>query len=105
MGFRARWDQMGWKDKQLWVIGGDGAMLDIGFQSLARLLTSGMNIKVLVLDTQVYSNTGGQTSTATYVGQDAKMSFHGKKIQGKVEARKELGVICMMHPRNFVAQT
>jgi pyruvate/2-oxoacid:ferredoxin oxidoreductase beta subunit len=64
MGIRARWDQMGWKDKQLWVIGGDGAMLDIGFQSLSRMLASGMNIKVLVIDTQVYSNTGGQSSTA-----------------------------------------
>jgi pyruvate ferredoxin oxidoreductase beta subunit len=74
MGIRARWDQMGWKDKQLWVIGGDGAMLDIGFQSLSRMLASGMNIKVLVLDTQVYSNTGGQSSTATFRGQGTKMS-------------------------------
>ncbi len=49
MGIRARWDQMGWHDKQLWVIGGNGAMLDIGFQSLSRMLASGMNIKVLVL--------------------------------------------------------
>jgi pyruvate/2-oxoacid:ferredoxin oxidoreductase beta subunit len=64
-----------------------------------------MNIKVLVLDTQVYSNTGGQTSTATFVGQDAKMSYHGKAIHGKVESRKELGIICMMHPRTYVAQT
>ncbi len=47
MGVRARWDQMGWHDKPLWCIGGDGAMFDIGFQSLSRLLASGMNIKVL----------------------------------------------------------
>ncbi|MBI4605020.1 MAG: thiamine pyrophosphate-binding protein, partial [Planctomycetes bacterium] len=80
-------------------------MLDIGFQSLSRLLTSGMNIKVLVLDTQVYSNTGGQTSTATFIGQEAKMSSHGKVMHGKVEGRKELGLICMMHPRTYVAQT
>jgi len=105
MGIRAAWDARGHEDWPLWVIGGDGAMLDIGFQSLSRLLTSGMNIKVLVLDTQVYSNTGGQTSTATYIGQDAKMSFHGKKIHGKVEGRKELGMICVMHPRSYVAQT
>jgi len=105
MGIRSCWDAMGHEDWPLWVIGGDGAMLDIGFQSLSRLLTSGMNIKVLVLDTQVYSNTGGQTSTATYIGQDAKMSYHGKKIPGKVEGRKELGMICMMHPRTYVAQT
>jgi pyruvate ferredoxin oxidoreductase beta subunit len=105
MGIRAAWDAAGHENWPLWVFGGDGAMLDIGFQSLSRLLTSGMNIKVLVLDTQVYSNTGGQTSTATYIGQDAKMSFHGKEIHGKVEGRKELGMICMMHPRCYVAQS
>ncbi len=105
MGIRAYWDAIGHPEWPLWVVGGDGAMLDIGFQSLSRLLTSGMNIKVLVLDTQVYSNTGGQTSTATYIGQEAKMSFHGKEVHGKVEGRKELGVICMMHPRTYVAQT
>ena len=105
MGIRSAWDAMGHENRPLWVVGGDGAMLDIGFQSLSRLLTSGMNIKVLVLDTQVYSNTGGQTSTATYIGQEAKMSFHGKEVHGKVEGRKELGVICMMHPRTYVAQT
>jgi pyruvate ferredoxin oxidoreductase beta subunit len=105
MGIRARWDQMGWHDKQLWVIGGDGAMLDIGFQSLSRMLASGMNIKVLVIDTQVYSNTGGQSSTASYMGQNTKFSVHGTKIPGKVERRKELAQICMMHPNTFVAQT
>ena len=105
MGVRARWDQLGWQHKRLWVIGGDGAMLDIGFQSLSRMLASGMDIKVLVLDTQVYSNTGGQSSTSSYTGQDAKMSAHGKEIKGKQEKRKELGTICMMHPSTFVAQT
>jgi pyruvate/2-oxoacid:ferredoxin oxidoreductase beta subunit len=64
-----------------------------------------MNIKVLVLDTQVYSNTGGQASTATYTGQETKMSQHGKSIPGRQESRKELGRICMMHPNTFVAQT
>ena len=47
MGVRMRWDQMGWQDKPLWCIGGDGAMFDIGFQSLSRMFASGMNIKVL----------------------------------------------------------
>ena len=65
MGVRARWDQMGWQDKPLWCIGGDGAFFDIGFQSLSRMLASGMPIKCFVLDTQVYSNTGGQASTST----------------------------------------
>lgn len=105
MGIRSRWDQMGWHDKKLWVIGGDGAMLDIGFQSLSRMLTSGMDINVLVLDTQVYSNTGGQASTATYLSQEAKMAAHGQKIQGKTESRKELANIALMHPNVFVAQT
>jgi len=105
MGIRARWDQMGWEDKKIWCIGGDGAMLDIGFQSLSRMLSSGMNINVLILDTQAYSNTGGQASTATFLGQNAKMAFHGKSIQGKTEQRKEIANICMMHPDVFVAQT
>ena len=105
MGVRRRWDQMGWQDKPLWCIGGDGAMYDIGFQSLSRMLASGMNIKVFVLDTQVYSNTGGQASTSSYTGQNTKMSVHGKAIGGKQERRKEIAQIAMMHPRTYVAQT
>lgn len=105
MGVRARWDQKGWSDRPLWCIGGDGAMFDIGFQSLSRLFASGMNVKVFVLDTQVYSNTGGQASTATFTGQNAKMSLHGKLIDGKQERRKEIAQIAMMHPRTYVAQT
>jgi pyruvate/2-oxoacid:ferredoxin oxidoreductase beta subunit/ferredoxin len=105
MGVRARWDQQGWRSKRLWIIGGDGAMLDIGFQSLSRMLASGADIKVLVLDTQVYSNTGGQSSTSSFKGQDAKMSYHGTAVQGKKENRKELGNICIMHKDVYVAQT
>ena len=105
MGVRTRWDQMGWEDKPLWCIGGDGAMFDIGFQSLSRMLAAGTNVKVFVLDTQVYSNTGGQASTSTYTGQNAKMSLHGKKVAGKQERRKEIAQLAIMHPRTFVAQT
>ncbi|TWU09339.1 Pyruvate synthase subunit PorB [Symmachiella macrocystis] len=105
MGIRSRWDQMGWQDRPLWCVGGDGAMFDIGFQSLSRMLASGMNIKVFVLDTQVYSNTGGQASTATYAGQNTKMTIHGKLHAGKQERRKEIAQIAMMHPRTYVAQT
>jgi len=105
MGVRARWDQLGWQEKKLWVLGGDGAMYDIGFQSLSRMLASAMDIKVLVLDTQVYSNTGGQASTASFPGQDAKMAAFGRQSQGKCERRKELAQICLMHPGVFVAQT
>jgi pyruvate ferredoxin oxidoreductase beta subunit len=105
MGVRARWDQLGWEAKRLWVIGGDGAMLDIGFGSLSRMLVSGMDIKVLVLDTQVYSNTGGQASTGTFRGQNTKMSPFGKVEMGKTEARKEIAQLAMMHPNVYVAQT
>jgi pyruvate ferredoxin oxidoreductase beta subunit len=64
-----------------------------------------MDIKVLVLDTQVYSNTGGQASTSTFLGQEAKMASFGKSLQGKREHRKEFAQICMMHPDVYVAQT
>jgi pyruvate ferredoxin oxidoreductase beta subunit len=105
LGVRMRWDQMGWQDRPLWCIGGDGAMFDIGFQSLSRVLASGMPIKIFVLDTQVYSNTGGQASTSSYTGQNTKMSVHGKTYGGKQERRKEIAQIAMMHPRTYVAQT
>ena len=105
MGVRARWDQAGHPERRLWVIGGDGAMYDIGFQSLSRMVASGADIKVLVLDTQVYSNTGGQASTATFGGQVTKLSAFGKELHGRPERRKELGRILMAHGEVFVAQT
>jgi len=86
-------------------LAGDGAMYDIGFQSLSRMLASGMDVKVLILDTQVYSNIGGQASTATFAAQEAKMAAFGKASQGKRERRKELAQICLMHPEVYVAQT
>lgn len=104
MGVRLNWDQRGWAHKRLWTIGGDGAMNDIGFQALSRLLASGMDVKVLVLDTQVYSNTGGQASTASFMSQNAKMSGHGRSLHGKGERRKELGLLALMHPDVYVAQ-
>ncbi len=105
MGIRARWDQAGHADRRLWVMGGDGAMYDIGFQSLSRMVASGMDIKVIVLDTQVYSNTGGQASTASFGGQVTKLSAFGKALHGRPEARKELGRILMAHGEVYVAQT
>jgi pyruvate/2-oxoacid:ferredoxin oxidoreductase beta subunit len=68
-------------------------------------MMSGMDIKVLVLDTQVYSNTGGQSSTATFTSQAAKMAAFGKVERGKREHRKELATIALMHPGVYVAQT
>jgi len=105
LGVRARWDAAGHPERKLWVLGGDGAMYDIGFQSLSRMIASGADIKVLVLDTQVYSNTGGQASTATFGGQVTKMSAYGKEIHGRPERRKELARILMAHGEVFVAQT
>jgi len=105
LGIRARWDQAGHSDRRLWVLGGDGAMYDIGFQSLSRMVASGADIKVLVLDGQVYSNTGGQSSTASFGGQVTKLSAYGKALHGRPERRKELGRILMAHGDVFVAQT
>ena len=104
LGVRMRLDQQQKEDTRIWVIGGDGAMWDIGFQSLSRLLMSQKDINVLVLDTQAYSNTGGQASTASFHGQNAKMSAVGTAIPGKIEERKELGLIAMQHENVYVAQ-
>ncbi|HSW31353.1 MAG TPA: 2-oxoacid:acceptor oxidoreductase family protein [Longimicrobiales bacterium] len=87
------------------AVGGDGAMMDIGFQNLSRLMASGKPIRVLVLDTQVYSNTGGQACTSGFTGQVADMSAWGKARHGKTEVRKELAFIAMAHRGVFVHQT
>jgi pyruvate/2-oxoacid:ferredoxin oxidoreductase beta subunit/Fe-S-cluster-containing hydrogenase component 2 len=104
-GIRERWDQAGHADRKLWVMGGDGAMFDIGFQALSRVVASGADINVLVLDTQVYSNTGGQASTASFGGQVTKLSAFGEAQHGRPEPRKELGRILMAHGNAYVAQT
>ncbi|HEX9565620.1 MAG TPA: 2-oxoacid:acceptor oxidoreductase family protein [Gemmatimonadaceae bacterium] len=87
------------------AMGGDGAMLDIGFQNLSRLLASGKPLRVVVLDTQVYSNTGGQACTSGFTGQVADMSAWGAAQHGKTEARKELALIAMAHRGVYVHQT
>ena len=85
-------------------MGGDGAMLDIGFQNLSRLMASGKPIRVIVLDTQVYSNTGGQACTSGFTGQVADMSAYGKSQHGKTEVRKELALIAIAHRGVYVHQ-
>jgi len=85
-------------------VGGDGAMYDIGFQNLSRMMMSGLPIKVLILDTQVYSNTGGQACTSTYIAQVADMAPYGKLGKGKKEIRKEMSVIAMAHRTSYVLQ-
>jgi len=85
-------------------LGGDGAMYDIGFQNLSRALMSGMPIKVLVVDTQVYSNTGGQACTSGFIGQVSDMAPYGKVKRGKQETRKEISLIGMAHRTAYVMQ-
>jgi len=104
-GIRTRWDQVGHADRRLWVLGGDGAMYDIGFQALSRLVASGQDVKTMVLDGQVYSNTGGQASTASFGGQVTKLSAYGRALHGRPERRKELGRILLAHGEVYVAQT
>ena len=86
------------------ALGGDGAMYDIGFQNLSRALISGKPVKVLVLDTQVYSNTGGQACTSGFLGQISDMAQFGKVTQGKQEIRKEIGLIGMAHRNSYILQ-
>jgi pyruvate-ferredoxin/flavodoxin oxidoreductase len=86
-------------------MGGDGAMLDIGFQNLSRLMASGKPIRVVVLDTQVYSNTGGQACTSGFTGQVSDMAAYGKAQHGKTEVRKELALIAIAHRGAYVHQT
>ncbi|MGI9589891.1 MAG: 2-oxoacid:acceptor oxidoreductase family protein, partial [Myxococcota bacterium] len=87
------------------AVGGDGAMYDIGFQNLSRLMASGKPVKVLVVDTQVYSNTGGQACTSGFIGQISDMAQFGKVQQGKEEPRKEIGLIGMAHRTSYVLQS
>ena len=86
-------------------IGGDGATYDIGFGALSRLLATSTPIKVMVLNSGGYSNTGGQASTSSLTGQDADLARFGAAHYGKQEDRKELGLIAAFHPNVFVAQT
>jgi pyruvate-ferredoxin/flavodoxin oxidoreductase len=89
----------------IFAVGGDGAMLDIGFQNLSRLLASGKPLRTIVLDTQVYSNTGGQACTAGFSGQVSDMAAYGAAQHGKEEMRKELSLLAIAHRTSFVLQT
>ncbi len=85
--------------KSVWIVGGDGWAYDIGSGGLDHVLASGRNVNVLVLDTQVYSNTGGQASKATPRGAVAKFA-----AGGKTAARKDLGMIASAYGNVYVAQ-
>ena len=82
-----------------WIIAGDGAAYDIGFGGLDHVLASGKNVNVLVVDTEVYSNTGGQSSKATPLGAIAKFASSGKRIR-----KKDLGLIASTYGYVYVAQ-
>jgi pyruvate-ferredoxin/flavodoxin oxidoreductase len=86
-------------DKGVWIIGGDGWAYDIGFGGLDHVLSSGRNVNILVLDTEVYSNTGGQASKATPRGAVAKFA-----AAGKTSGKKDLGAIARSYGNVYVAQ-
>jgi pyruvate-ferredoxin/flavodoxin oxidoreductase len=89
----------------LFAVGGDGAMMDIGFQNLSRVMATNKPIRVIVVDTQVYSNTGGQACTSGFTGQISDMAEYGMDQHGKEEVRKELALIAMAHRGVFVMQS
>lgn len=86
-------------DKSVWIIGGDGWAYDIGFGGLDHVLASRKNVNVLVLDSEVYSNTGGQNSKATPMGAVARFAVKGKRLK-----KKNLGLMAMSYGYVYVAQ-
>jgi pyruvate-ferredoxin/flavodoxin oxidoreductase len=87
------------RKKAVWILGGDGWAYDIGYGGVDHVLASGENINIMVLDTEVYSNTGGQTSKATPLGASAKFSIAGKKI-----GKKSLALQAISYGNVYVAQ-
>ena len=85
--------------RSVWLVGGDGWAYDIGFGGLDHVLSTGLNVNALVLDTEVYSNTGGQASKATPLGAVAKFAASGRRI-----ARKDLGLQMIAYGNVYVAQ-
>jgi len=84
--------------KSVWIVGGDGWAFDIGYGGLDHVLASGHDVNVLVLDTEVYSNTGGQASKATPLGAAAKFASRGKKLD-----KKDLGLMALSYGHVYVA--
>jgi pyruvate-ferredoxin/flavodoxin oxidoreductase len=85
--------------KSIWIVGGDGWAYDIGFSGLDHVLSTGENVNILVMDTEVYSNTGGQKSKSTPIGASAKFS-----IKGKTTGKKDLAMQAIAHGNAYVAQ-
>jgi pyruvate-ferredoxin/flavodoxin oxidoreductase len=95
--FRSLADEL--VDKTVWIVGGDGWAYDIGYGGLDHVLGSGRNVNILILDTEVYSNTGGQASKSTPRGASAKYATSGKST-----AKKDLGAIAQVYGDVYVAQ-
>ncbi|GBU22178.1 hypothetical protein R80B4_02083 [Fibrobacteres bacterium R8-0-B4] len=85
--------------KSIWALGGDGWAYDIGYGGLDHVLASGRNVKILVLDIEVYSNTGGQASKSTPMGAVAKFAASGKPVK-----KKDMGLIAMSYGYIYVAR-
>jgi pyruvate-ferredoxin/flavodoxin oxidoreductase len=85
--------------KSIWIVGGDGWAYDIGYGGLDHVIASGEDVNILVLDTEVYSNTGGQSSKSTPIGAVAKFAASGKKVR-----KKDLGAMAMTYGYVYVAQ-
>ena len=85
--------------KSQWIIGGDGWGYDIGFGGVDHVIASGMDVNILIVDTEVYSNTGGQSSKATPIGAVAKFASSGKRIR-----KKDIGAMAMTYGYVYVAQ-
>ncbi|MDR1498968.1 MAG: pyruvate:ferredoxin (flavodoxin) oxidoreductase, partial [Rickettsiales bacterium] len=85
-------------ERSVWIVGGDGWAYDIDFGGLDHVIASGKNVNILVMDTEVYSNTGGQASKATNLGASAKFA-----VNGKTTCKKDLGAIAMMYNNVYVA--
>ncbi len=99
LGIRLAYDFRGEDGRSVWLIGGDGWAYDIGFNGLDHVLSMGERVRVLVLDSEVYSNTGGQASKATPTGARARFVYDGKK-----RAKKNLGLMAMCYGDVYVAQ-
>ena len=85
--------------KSMWIFGGDGWAYDIGFGGLDHVIASGENVNILVFDTEVYSNTGGQSSKATPIGSVAQFAAAGKAVK-----KKDLAAIAMSYGYVYTAQ-
>ena len=100
LGMRLAWKHRdGGKEKSTWIIGGDGWAYDIGYGGLDHVLSLNENVNILVLDSEVYSNTGGQQSKATPLGATARFTSNGKQRK-----KKQLGLMAMTYGTAYVAQ-